>query len=89
VALYGPAPPRVVQPKVQGGKMINLKPDMLKVCKNMTHCWSTSRQCTSPCIDTINPLDIRKSLDDLLCVGEHAIGGAIGNVPQWVGGTKS
>jgi glycosyltransferase involved in cell wall biosynthesis len=66
VVLYGPAPPRVVQPRVQGCEIINLKPDMLKVCRSMTHCWSTSRQCESPCIHTINPMDIRKALEGLL-----------------------
>jgi len=67
VVLYGPAPPRVVQPKAQGCKIVNLKPDMLKVCKNMTHCWGQQQQCNSPCINSINPLDVRKALEELLC----------------------
>ena len=66
VVLYGPAPPRVVGPKAQGCKIINLKPDMLKVCKDMTHCWSTSRDCGSPCIHTISPMVIKKALKELL-----------------------
>jgi len=67
VILYGPAPPRVVQPKAQGCEIINLKPDMLKVCKFMGHCWGVNPQCQSPCINTINPLDIKKTLEGLLC----------------------
>lgn len=66
VVLYGPAPPRVVGPKAQGCKIVDLKPDMLKVCKSMTHCWGVNQQCESPCIHTINPLEIRKALEGLL-----------------------
>jgi len=66
VVLYGPAPPRVVQPKAQGCKIINLKPDMLKVCSKMTHCWGENPQCNSPCIHTISPMKIKKALKELL-----------------------
>ena len=66
VVIYGPAPPRVVQPKAQGCKIINLKPDMLKVCKNMTHCWGRNQQCNTPCINTISPLIVKKALEGLL-----------------------
>jgi len=66
VVLYGPAPPRVVQPKAQGCNIVNLKPDMLKVCKSMGHCWGTHRKCQSPCINTINPNSIKESLLELL-----------------------
>jgi len=66
VVVYGPAPPRVVQPKVQGCKIINLKPDMLKVCKSMTHCWGRNEQCNSPCINTISPLIVKKALEKLI-----------------------
>ena len=65
VVLYGPAPPRVVGPKAQGCKIINLKPDMLKVCANMTHCWGES-SCNSPCIHTISPMTVKKALKELL-----------------------
>jgi len=66
VVIYGPAPPRVVQPKAQGCKIINLKPDMLKVCKSMTHCWGRNQQCNSPCINTISPLIVKRALEGLL-----------------------
>ena len=66
VVLYGPAPPRVVQPKAQGCEIVNLKPDMLKVCKNMSHCWGRQPQCNSPCINTISPIVVRKALEGLL-----------------------
>ena len=67
VVLYGPAPPRVVAPRAQHGcKIINLKPDMLKVCKNMGHCWGAKRPCMSPCLNTINPIQIAEALSNLL-----------------------
>lgn len=66
VVLYGPAPPRVVQPKAQGCKIINLKPDMLKVCSKMTHCWGENPQCNSPCIHTISPMKVKKALKEIL-----------------------
>jgi len=66
VVIYGPAPPRVVQPRAQGCKIVNLKPDMLKVCRSMTHCWDQNMSCDSPCIHTINPMDVRKALEGLL-----------------------
>jgi len=66
VVLYGPAPPRVVKPRTNVGKLVNLKPDMLKVCKSMTHCWGERQQCNSPCIHTINPLDVKSALMGLI-----------------------
>jgi len=66
VVLYGPAPPRVVGPKAQDCKIINLKPDMLKVCSKMTHCWGENPQCNSPCIYTISPMNIKKALKEVL-----------------------
>jgi len=66
VVIFGPAPPRVVGPKAQGCKIINLKPDMLKVCSSMTHCWSTNQNCNSPCIHTISPMAVKKALKELL-----------------------
>jgi len=67
VVLYGPAPARVVGPRAQhGAKIINLQPDMLAVCKTMSHCWGTNPQCQSPCIHTISPQKVRKALEELL-----------------------
>jgi len=67
VCLYGPAPARVVGPRAQyGARIINLQPDMLAVCKTMSHCWGTNPQCTSPCIHSISPLKVRKALEELL-----------------------
>jgi len=72
VVLYGPAPARVVQPRMKGGaKLVNLEPDMLQVCAPLSHCWSTPQRnkvkCTSPCINTISPFDVSKALEGLLC----------------------
>lgn len=67
VVLYGPAPARVVGPRAQhGAKIINLQPDMLAVCKTMSHCWGTNPKCQSPCIHTISPAKVRKALEELL-----------------------
>ena len=71
VVLYGPAPARVVQPRMQhGAKLINLEPDMLKVCPVLSHCWSNPPRgkvkCQSPCINTISPIDVQKALGKLL-----------------------
>ena len=71
VVLYGPAPARVVQPRMQNGvKLINLEPDMLKVCGVLSHCWSNpprgKMKCQSPCINTISPLQIVEALKEVL-----------------------
>ena len=71
VVLYGPAPARVVQPRMQhGAKLINLQPDMLKVCGILSHCWSAPPmgkvKCQSPCINTINPFAVSQALEGLL-----------------------
>ena len=71
VVLYGPAPSRVVQPRMQhGAKLINLEPDMLKVCGILSHCWSNPPRgkvkCQSPCINTISPMKVAEALEELL-----------------------
>ena len=67
VVIYGPAPARVVAPKVQhGAKIVNIQPDMLAVCQSMSHCWGRQPQCNSPCINTISPITVRKALEGLL-----------------------
>jgi len=71
VVLYGPAPARVVQPRMQhGAELINLEPDMLKVCAPLSHCWSTPQRgkvkCQSPCINSISPVTVRNVLEGLL-----------------------
>lgn len=67
VILYGPAPARVVGPRAQyNAKIINLQPDMLAVCKIMSHCWGNNPQCQSPCIHTISPAKVKKALEELL-----------------------
>ena len=71
VVLYGPAPSRVVQPRMQhGARLINLAPDMLKVCATLSHCWSNPPRgkvkCMSPCINSISPLAVSQALEGLL-----------------------
>lgn len=70
VVLYGPAPARVVGPKVQhGGKLINMEPNKLDVCQKLTNCWGEAN-CETPCINTLSPFAIRKALLSLLGVTE-------------------
>jgi ADP-heptose:LPS heptosyltransferase len=66
VVLYGPAPARVVGPKGDPNKIINLEPNKLDVCKSLTNCWGTDKTCTSSCINTISPLLVKKALKSLL-----------------------
>jgi len=66
VVLYGPAPSRVVGPVGDPEKIINLEPDKLKVCKKLTNCWGNARDCQTPCINTVNPMTVRKALLSLL-----------------------
>lgn len=71
VVLFGPAPERVVGPRVQDkDDYIALEPDMLQVCRSMTRCWGLrNRQivkCLSPCINTISPEKIRNALNHLI-----------------------
>lgn len=72
VVLYGPSPARVVCPRIQGsGGYVALEPNMLDVCKSMTRCWGVRNrmgvsECTSPCINTLNPLTVRKALLSLI-----------------------
>jgi len=66
VALFGPAPARVTGPKPQrGARVIALEPNKLDVCEKLTNCWGELK-CDSPCINTINPMKVRKALEELL-----------------------
>jgi len=79
VILFGPAPARVTQPRFQKDpdRVYNednygflMEPDMLEVCNIISHCWSTpvpgKQRCVAPCINTINPLEIRDNLNLIL-----------------------
>ena len=66
VVLFGPAPSRVVAPISDPDKLICIEADKLRVCKGLTACWSQARDCQSPCINTISPLEVRKALLSLL-----------------------
>lgn len=65
VVLYGPAPARVVGP-VSNSKVVNIEPDKLAVCKDLTNCWGQIRSCKSPCINSLNPITIKKEIQSLL-----------------------
>ena len=47
---------------------------MLEVCDALHYCWSNpilgKKQCTSPCINTISPLTVKKHLKAL--IGEQS-----------------
>jgi ADP-heptose:LPS heptosyltransferase/glycosyltransferase involved in cell wall biosynthesis len=68
VVIYGPAPARVTGPRGDEEKIINLEPNKLDVCPNLTNCWGSpgERKCTTPCINTVNPMTVRKSVKKLL-----------------------
>lgn len=66
VVLFGPAPSRVTGPRGDPDKIVCLEPDMMKVCKILSHCWGNpppgKEKCMSPCINSINPLTVRDAL---------------------------
>ena len=68
VALFGPAPARVTGPK--GDRIVCLEPNMLDVCKILSHCWGNpppgKQKCMSPCINSISPYTVRNALRGLL-----------------------
>lgn len=68
VVLYGPAPARVTGPRGDESKIINLEPNKLDVCPNLTNCWGdpAGKQCKSPCINTLSPMKVRKAVKQLL-----------------------
>lgn len=72
IVLYGPAPARVVGPRMQGdqSKLIELQPNMLDVCGILHHCWGNpppgKQKCTSPCINSISPVEVFKVAEQLL-----------------------
>jgi glycosyltransferase involved in cell wall biosynthesis len=82
VALFGPAPARVTQPKNQHTVyMCFLEPDKLEVCPITSNCWGRPgyMQCESPCINTINPMEVRESLEYALTMdGRGYVAGVVG-----------
>jgi ADP-heptose:LPS heptosyltransferase len=68
VVLYGPAPARVTGPRGQQERIINLEPNKLDVCPITSNCWGHpgKNQCTSPCINTLNPMHVVKALQEFL-----------------------
>lgn len=76
VALFGPAPARVTGPRFQNKRnkrsglgLIEMQPDMLKVCNIVSHCWSLPTngvKCFAPCINSISPYEVRKNLMRLI-----------------------
>jgi len=66
IVLYGPAPARVVGPVHEDIPWVDLEPNKLKVCPDMTNCHGQNRRCQSPCINSINPMTIQKCLVAIL-----------------------
>lgn len=69
IVLFGPAPARVTGP-IGEGKIVNLEPNKLDVCPISSNCWGNPppghKKCTTPCINSINPMLVRKELKKLL-----------------------
>jgi len=65
VVLFGPAPARVTGPIGDQSKIICLEANKLDVCKHLTNCYGEIG-CGSPCINTINPLTVKKALQSLM-----------------------
>jgi len=67
VTLFGPAPARVTRPRAEGGKSLNIEPDLLAVCPDAGACWSDPiNKCVTPCINTLNPALILRAVKELL-----------------------
>lgn len=67
VALFGPAPARVTGSIGDPDKIINLEPNKLDVCSTLQNCWGQpGEKCSNPCINTINPLTVKKAIKSLL-----------------------
>ena len=69
IVLYGPAPARVVGPihQFHGTELwFDMEPNKLDVCPDMTNCHGRSTTCQSPCIDSINPMEIQDNLIKIL-----------------------
>jgi glycosyltransferase involved in cell wall biosynthesis len=68
IVLYGPAPSRVTRPRDDNGVIVNLEPNWLDVCKDLSLCWGASgtNSCVSPCINTISPFTIIKKAKGIL-----------------------
>jgi ADP-heptose:LPS heptosyltransferase len=68
VVLYGPAPARVTKPRSDNARMIHIEPDRLHVCPVTSTCWGApfTRPCKVPCINTIDPKEVRNALNTIL-----------------------
>lgn len=70
VVLFGPAPARVTGPRFDSTPHVFLQPNMLDACPILNHCWGNPPQgkfpCTSPCINSIHPQDVKDALINLL-----------------------
>jgi glycosyltransferase involved in cell wall biosynthesis len=69
VGIFGPAPARVTQPKMQhGAKSILLESNKLDVCPITSNCWGQpgKQVCATPCINTIHPAKVKKAIKSLM-----------------------
>ena len=65
VLLPGSRNSRVVRAKMFGGKQIILDPDYVKVCPGLGPCSEQVRDCPLPCMGSIDPMDIIRSVEQL------------------------
>jgi glycosyltransferase involved in cell wall biosynthesis len=70
IVLFGPAPARVTAPRDDYGVIYCIEPNRLDTCPIMATCWGApqKRPCDVPCINTIDPKDVRHVLDNILSI---------------------
>jgi glycosyltransferase involved in cell wall biosynthesis/ADP-heptose:LPS heptosyltransferase len=74
VVIFGPAPARVTQPRMQkGAKLVILESNKLDVCPITAGCWGqvTKEVCQTPCINTITPTKVKQAVQFLLSGGDE------------------
>jgi len=65
VTLPGSSNGYVVRPKQQGGKLIVLSPDYIRVCLGLGPCSASIRDCPAPCIGSISPKEVINAISEL------------------------
>lgn len=71
VVVFSSASPRATaSPKTDG---VILHPDWLKNCPIISPCHGNYRKCEKPCIDTVDPADVKRAIEQTLVLPEKVI----------------